>query len=94
MDPLKIELAYKFRKQQTQFFLTLFCIKAIEEKKYWQEKINVSVEFKIHLIHRKLISLLHKTVLILCYEWVELVGVIKELHALGGFFVPPYEAKI
>ena len=40
-------------------------------------KNNNFVEFKVHLIHRKQVPLLHNTVLILCYEGAGLVAIRK-----------------
>ena len=43
----------------------------ISETLYWLEK----TEFKVHLIHKEHVPLLHNTVLILCYEGAGLVAV-------------------
>ena len=42
---------------------------------YWLEKLNDFAEFKVHLIHRKQVPLLHNKVLILCAEGAGLVAV-------------------
>ena len=49
-------------------------------------KNNGYAEFKVHLIHRKQVPLLHNTVLIWCDDWDGLVGVIYNIwmmHAWG-----------
>ena len=43
---------------------------------HWLEKNNNFVKFKVHLIHRKRVPLLRRTVLIFCDEGAELVAVL------------------
>ena len=47
----------------------------------WLEKSNFA-EFKVHLIHKKQVPLIHNTVLILCDEGAGLVDVYKTIHSV------------